>query len=291
MSFNGRPSRGKRVGRTAGKALLLACTAFSPVFLRAQPDHTYNYNPGRPGFACGSSALIQHTLSAEAFFTLSGGTGLPWKETGTMLNGYTLRYSPLRNMELYAGTGWVKEPGQKGPSLSPLSLGTRINLVGKQGAKPGFAFVGSVTLPVGNRSQYAVSPGVIPSMMLILDHNIGNMWVAYNAGADWNVIGQGVGLFYCVAAGGSPIKSGRFSLYGEIVGSHAWQYASADASGQRVKPEKSYAFDFRVGGDVFLTPCFKIDLSVATSLHRPHALEGEIGIAYGIPLKNRKKKP
>lgn len=271
-------------GKAAGLFFLgsvLACTAY------AQPDNTFNYNPGRPGFACGSGALIRHTLSVETYFNVSGQTDLPWNRTGVLHNGYTLRYSPLDKMELYMGTGWVKQPGHSGLSLAPLSVGTRINLIKKQGAKPGFAFIGSLGLPVGSGSQYAVSRGVIPSMMLILDHTIGNMWVAYNVGSDWSVLDQNIGLFYCVAAGGSPVSSGRFNLYGEVVGMNSWQYALVGSAVQEGTPDPSYSFTFRFGGDVFITECLKMDLSVATSLHRPHVMEGEIGLAYGIPLKKR----
>lgn len=285
FGFSGRQETGRSFFGKSAALLLFGLIATGTGF--SQPDNTFNYNPGRPGFACGSGALIRHTLSVEAYFNVSGQTTLPWAQTGVLHNGYTLRYSPLDNMELYMGTGWVRQPGHAELSLAPFSIGTRINLVKKKGHKPGFAFIGSLGLPIGSRSQYAVSRGVIPSMMLVLDHNIGDMWVAYNVGSDWSVLDRSIGLFYCAAAGGSPVESGRFGLYGEIVGMHSWQYAIAGSSIQEGGPVPSYSFTFRFGGDVFITECLKLDLSIATSLHRPHVMEGEIGLAYGIPLKKR----
>ena len=166
-----------------------------------------------------------------------------------------------------------------------LYLMARVNVVEQgENGKPGLAFVGQLNFPAGWKSQYAVSRGVIPSLTLILDQSFGNLWVAYNVGADWSVMDNNTGLFYCVALGGMPNE--RLNLYGEIVGDHNWVYGIEDgAHAPSARVENT--FSFRFGGDYFLTECFKIDLSVGTRLHSPHALEAELGFSYGIPLKKR----
>ena len=267
--------------------LLLTLAASSA---QAQPDNTYNFNPGRPGFAYGSTPLIQHTLSVEAFANVSGQTGKPWNQSGYLVNGYVLRYSPLKNLELGIGTGLAKDWSQKGVSLNPLYLVARINILRKgDNGKPGLALIGQLNFPAGCHSQYAVSRGVIPAATLSVDQSFNNLWVVYNVGADWNAIESNTGLFYCVALGGMPGE--RLNLYGEFVGDHDWTYADyADPEGSTParKGQVENTFSLRFGGDYFLTECFKIDLSVGTRLHGPHAMEVELGLAYGIPLKKRR---
>ena len=172
--------------------LLLTLAASSA---QAQPDNTYNFNPGRPGFAYGSTPLIQHTLSVEAFANVSGQTGKPWNQSGYLVNGYVLRYSPLKNLELGIGTGLAKDWSQKGVSLNPLYLVSRINILRKgDNGKPGLALIGQLNFPAGCHSQYAVSQGVIPAATLSVDQSFNNLWVVYNVGADWNAIESNRGI-------------------------------------------------------------------------------------------------
>ena len=65
-------------------------------------------------------------------------------------------------------------------------------------------------------------------------------------------------------------------------------YADPEGSTPARKGQVENTFSLRFGGDYFLTECFKIDLSVGTRLHGPHAMEVELGLAYGIPLKKRR---
>lgn len=266
--------------------LFMATGIFFLFFFRsdAQPDASFNYNPGRPGFGYGSSPLITHTLSVESFFYVSGRPELPWSQTGYFSNGYTIRYSPVERLEIAVGSGWIKDETYGGISYSGMSVVAKINVV-KKGPKawPGLAFVGGLSLPVGYKSQYAVSKGVNPFLTLIMDQNIGSFWIAYNIGGDWNVPERQTGLFYCITAGTSLDARGRWNLYGEFVGVHDWKYSKESVL--REKSENSFLL--RLGADVFVTSCFKIDLSVASTLETGNTLEAEIGFSYGIPLKKR----
>lgn len=256
----------------------IGITFFS--LLQAQPNSSFNYNPGRPGFGCGSNTLITNTLSVETSFIASGFPRKNWGEGGNLTNGYTLRMSPVNGFELAIGTGWTKDAGSK-VSLSGTSIFTRINIIRKKGYLPGFAVAGGLSFPFGHKTNYAVSQGVNPMVTLILDHNIGDWWIAYNVGTNWGVKAQSTELFYCVSAGTSVVESGRFNLYGEFIGSNEWHYRNPEQDLSKA----SGSYILRVGGDVFITPNLKFDFTIGTSLHREHYLEGEIGLAYGIPLK------
>lgn len=252
----------------------------------AQPNSSLNYNPGRPGFGCGSNTLITNTLSVETSFIGSGDPSLPWSQGGNLTNGYTLRISPVNGFELALGTGWTKDAGSK-LSLSGTSLFTRINIIRKKGYLPGFAVAGGLSFPFGHKNNPAVSQGVNPMVTLILDHNIGDWWIAYNVGTNWAVKSQSTELFYCVSAGTSVVESGRFNLYGEFIGSNEWYYRESDQN----LAQATGSYIFRLGGDIFITPNLKFDFTVGTSLTRARYLEGEIGLAYGIPLKRQKTDP
>ncbi len=245
----------------------------------AQPDDSYNFNPGRPGFSYGSTPLIRHTISAEAFVCETWVPGF-----GSLLtNRYMFRYSPLDRLELGVGVGLgtlLDTEGSYGVFLSPVSVMAKINLIEKTGNLPGLAFIGELGLPGGDIAD--ASPGVTPSAILALDHNYRRWGFFYNVGAAWDAAEGTISLFYSFMASVQVDKKGRWSLYGELVGKNGWCTSTWS--------DDPYAYDYgsvclRLGGDVFITRNLKMDFSVASSFD--FALQGEIGFSYGIPLKRR----
>lgn len=258
--------------------------------LKAQPDESYNYNPGRPGFTYGSTPLIRHTISAEANLAFMGDLFMerPFNESAWLKNRYTFRYSPLDRLELGIGVGlesyFFDEPTLT--TLSPLTLMARINILRKEGYKPGLALIGELGLPVGAGLEHAVSRGVNPSAVIVLDHNYKRWGFYYNIGASWYVRDQATQLFYSFMVCCNPDAKGRWNIYGEVVGGNGWiwneEYGGWDDA------YSLCALDFRIGADFFITKNLKIDFSVATLLF-DEELQAEIGIAYGIPLKKQRR--
>lgn len=255
--------------------------------LAAQPDETYNFNPGRPGFAYGSTPLLRHTISAEAFVRTDGFAYMPLTEAGHVLNRYTVRYSPLDRLELALGVGLEHIPsnpaGQR-TMLSPLSLMARINILKKKGNLPGLAFIGELSLPVGAGSSEAVSPGVNPTGVIAIDHNYKRFSFIYNVGAEWLLDDHGVDLFYAFMVCYGVDTKGRWNIYGEFVGHHAWAWDFEDGNDEWKFKGILYDLKFRFGADFFITKNLKLDFSFALNPFYVE-LQGEIGLSYGIPLK------
>ena len=282
----------------AGAFVLLAA-GIAP--LAAQPDETYNFNPGRPGFTYGSTPLIRHTISAEAYVRVEGYTAESFKHGGALLNRYTFRYSPLDRLELGVGVGlyaYAFSFDKPVVDLSALSLMARVNILRKSGLKPGLALIGELGLPAGSKSYFFVEPGVKPSAVIVLDHNYKRFGFFYNVGAEWSTAYHATSLFYAVMVCYGADAAGRINLYGDFVGSHTWNLQpyymlpqpASRAKYDRVRTNKlDDTFVLRVGADFFITKAFKLDCSFATNLQSPHSLQGEIGLAYGIPLKKLKR--
>lgn len=271
-------------------AILLLVTGTASLF--AQPDETYNYSPGRPGFTCGSTPLIRHTISAEASLSLAGGWDMPFNESAWLKNRYTFRYSPLDRLELGVGVGLESHFDNDEPAfttLSPLSVMARINILRKTGGKPGLAMVGELGLPVGvGLPGSPVTPGVVPTATLVLDHNHKRWGFYYNIGAEWNTYEQEIRLIYSFMFSCNPDAKGRWNIYGEVVSGnlYLWDLNKYDVFSSR--HFNWTGFDLRFGADYFITKNLKIDFSIA-ALMWSMELQGEIGFAYGIPLRKAQR--
>lgn len=246
---------------------------------RAQPTAEFDYNPGRPAFTTGTGTLIQKTLSVESgllFDLNSGGEG------NALKNYYTLRFSPLKRLELFVSSGFSTGLPSSSSSINAesLSFSAKVNLLQKKNKSlPGIALLAGLSIPMQGYDTERRYPTT--TIAVFVDHAFDAFGLAYNFGLEgFN------SMFYSVY--GDYSFANRFCVFGEFIGKTTFE-------------ESTYSnLSAQIGLAAFITKNFKMDISAGTRFL--DVTEGltdnidsgfnnvfiELGLAYGIPLAKMK---
>jgi hypothetical protein len=138
-----------------------------------------------------------------------------------------LRYGLFDNIELRIASAYTEHetetPSQTISGMQPLSIGTKIEIHAEQGWRPEVAFIGHLTLPVGDddfKPEY-----VAPDFRFSLAHTLSERFsLGYNVGMEWDGSDPKGSFIYTIALGASI--AGPVSAFAELFGEshHGWNH-------------------------------------------------------------------
>ena len=168
-------------------------------------------------------------LMDKGFFQIEAGlisqhdkpsTGVETNELSAPL--ILLRYGIAKNVELRAGIDYtgskvtINDSSTSSSGLSPLFVGTKINLFHEKGSMPETALLLGITLPFKENSEFQ-SDYIGASFRFAMTNNLSKRFsLSYNLGGLFGADSPGATGFYSVSLGVSATK--KLSAFAELYG-------------------------------------------------------------------------
>lgn len=181
-----------------------------------------------------------------------------------------LRIGILDNLELRLATSYTSfNPvfGQDISGLSPVSVGTKIDIAEESGAWPEVAFIGHITLPWIGEEEFRPNY-IAPDFRFSFSHTLSDRFsLGYNLGFEWNGVVANDAFIYTIALGAAITEA--LSVYIEPFG--AWP-ANGDGT---------HSFD--AGATYLLNDNLQVDVSYGFVYSGMDSRYFSVGLSVRIP--------
>ena len=222
--------------------IFLTCGLLAQDIATDRPDQTET-----------SATVGQGVLQIETGFVFSTFEVEPTQGIEETTGDYAttlLRYGLLDNIELRLASAYTQYEAVSGKvsGFQPLSIGTKIDIHPEKGWRPEVAFIGHLTLPVGD--GFFNPQFVAPDFRFSFSHGLSERFsLGYNIGMEWDGEHPKGSFVYTFALGRSVV--GPLSVFAELFG----------------EERDGWAHHFDFGLTILVNPDIQLDTSYGFSLN------------------------